>query len=215
MITKFNESDLRVLLETFGYHNRNCLTDELLAKALELLITKPPVINYKAYESKIVNMYRTIENTRQKHQMSSFSLPGQKKELIQILPGPCPQGQPFIPKSVSEPNGIRYIYHTVVPVGMSHKQQPIMLTSRPLIINQTKNNNCFSPCIKSIDNYTFKEKSPFFETIDVIFKPSILVGFEKCTLPIYPIGINSLNYNYHVCLYVDNNVYFIFRYKRV
>lgn len=186
MLLKFRVSELSRLLQTFHYPiSDNALT--LRYRAIDLLRNKPRNLDYQAYLNKIVDIYKSMLQTRSQHtRTNQYRQPQQY--LLQLTYTPragLPQVIPPVPIGIYTNNGGNYIF-TSNNIQNSNQltgfrdKVPRITHSTQQTVAIANNANLFIPSFRFLAYVNFK-KNPFVEIIAEIIKISALVGHNKCS----------------------------------
>lgn len=221
MLASFRTNDLQTLLGAFG-RNKAGRKSELKDRAVDLLRNRPPGFNSQAYITKIIEIYRSMQNDVPNNDVLRTLMQNQQRQMISLqtqqrmypppqyapqsmhltragLPQVMPQMSRGMYNNNMAPNNpnIQYSYQPTIPRNMSQvpsTQQLNMISSdAPMSYNMNVvggvNNSYVQPPAPplSMNNIKFK-KLPFYEVLDEIIKPTILMGQERCTLPNVPRG---------------------------
>jgi len=164
------------------------------------------------------DMYRNINMMHGHRQMVSMNIPSQQQRLYQppqypqqpmqmtraALPQVMPQMQRSIyggNSNIPGNNNLQYNYQQTVPRTIMPINQPLGMAVPDQMggydTNTAHMNNNFVPT-PPLTNVKFK-KLPFYEVIDEIIKPTVLIGQDKCSLTNLARG----KYTYVIYCYVS------------
>lgn len=233
MLASFRTNDLQTLLGAFG-RNKAGRKSELKDRAVDLLRNRPPGFNSQAYVTKIIDIYRSMQNDVPNNDVLRTLMQNQTRQMISLqsqrmYPPPqynpqsmhltragLPQVMPQMSRGMYSNNmgpnnaNIQYSYQPTMPRNMSQvpsQQLNMMSSESPMSYNMNVggvNSAYTQPSAPplSMNNIKFK-RLPFYEVMDEIIKPTILMGQERCTLPNVPRGISIFLHIFIVCFNKD------------
>lgn len=175
-----------------------------LAKIIEIYRSmQNDVPNNEMLRNLMQSQQRQMISFQSQQQQRMFPPPQYPPQSMHLTRAGLPQVMPQMTRGMYGNNmgtnnsNIQYSYQPSLPRNMPQvptSQQLNLMPSDPLAytLNTAGSNNTYNqppvPPPQSMNNIKFR-KLPFYEVLDEIIKPTILIGQERCTLPNVPRGM--------------------------